>query len=61
MPDKGIHVKATGECPCGGTFEAGFETESGDPALLHSMPPCQDFINKSLDGFLKWVREHGKN
>lgn len=59
--EHGIDIKGGGKCPCGGTFQAGYETESGDPALLHSMPPCDDFVKKEPDVYLKWIRERGKN
>lgn len=50
------HVSCT--CPCGGTFTAGTTTEDV-PLVLHSMPPCDDFVRREVVDFLAWARTNG--
>lgn len=44
-------------CKCGGTFQAveGAGDED-DLALVHSMPPCDEFNRYECDEFLAWFR-----
>lgn len=40
-----FNCETVGRCPCGGRIMAGYGGEHKDvPAVIHSLPPCQKFI-----------------
>lgn len=46
-------------CPCGGTATAGEAVENGHGFVLHSLPPCESYLQKEVTDYLQWAREHG--
>ena len=43
-------------CPCGGQYRVYMKPV---PAVTHSLPPCNDYIDKEIVDFLEWARLHG--
>jgi hypothetical protein len=61
MPEPALKFTGVieGPCPCGGTWTAGYAGAEKVPGVLHSLPPCEDFMR--VDGptdFLAFVRHH---
>ena len=41
-------------CPCGGTFTV-CHTAQREPAITHTLPPCDDFVQRDLADFMHWI------
>lgn len=39
-------------CACGKEVTAGNNGESGEPVLLHALPPCDDYVNMEAHEYL---------
>lgn len=48
----------TARCPCGGQYTAG-ESKCGEAFVLHTMPPCDNYMKMNVLDFLKSSRLNG--
>lgn len=43
-------------CPCSGQYRAYLKPR---PAMTHTLPPCQHFIDMDMADFMEWARKNG--
>lgn len=46
-------------CPCGGSVSVGRlrQEDADSPALLHSDPPCAEFLRREVVDYMRWMNE----
>lgn len=53
-----MRESVTCKCPfCGGEFVAGMYVINGLPGVVHTLPPCEQFMSMEVEDFLDCARE----